>query len=68
MLALATAFGQTASMGAPAVSVLIIVHNRAHTIGAAVRSVLAQTLADFELVVVDDGSIDRTAEVVDGFD
>jgi glycosyltransferase involved in cell wall biosynthesis len=53
-------------MPGPAVSVLIIVHNRAHTIGAAVRSVLAQTLTDFELVVVDDGSTDATAEVVEG--
>jgi glycosyltransferase involved in cell wall biosynthesis len=55
-------------MRAPAVSVLIIVHNRAHTVGAAVRSVLGQTLKDFELVVVDDGSTDRTVEVVRSFD
>lgn len=54
-------------MVGPAVSVLIIVHNRAHTIGAAVRSVLRQTLRDFELVVVDDGSTDDTAKVVAGF-
>nr|WP_314444983.1 glycosyltransferase family A protein [uncultured Sphingomonas sp.] len=54
-------------MAVPSVSVLIIVHNRAETIGAAVRSVLDQTMADFELVVVDDGSTDRTAAVVEGF-
>ena len=54
-------------MSVPSVSVLIIVHNRARTIGAAVRSVLEQTLDDLELVVVDDGSTDGTAEIVERF-
>ena len=67
LLALVRGFRQTAAMGTPAVSVLIIVHNRAGTIGAAVRSVLAQTFTDFELVVADDGSTDGTAEIVGAF-
>lgn len=46
----------------PAVSVIIPTHNRWPMIGEAVDSVLAQSFQDFELIVVDDGSSDGTAE------
>jgi glycosyltransferase involved in cell wall biosynthesis len=52
---------------APRVSVCIPTYRGAATIGAAIGSVLAQTAADFELVVVDDASPDDTAEVVARF-
>jgi glycosyltransferase involved in cell wall biosynthesis len=49
---------------APAVSVCIPAYRGAAHIGEAIESVLAQTFAGFELVVVDDASPDDTAQVV----
>jgi glycosyltransferase involved in cell wall biosynthesis len=54
--------------GRPRVSVVIAVYNRAHVLGRAIQSVRAQTFQDLELLVVDDGSLDGSAEVVAPFD
>src|SRR5215510_4129929 len=51
-------------MSAPLVSVVIPVYDREDYLGDAVDSVLAQTFPSFEIVVVDDGSTDRSAEIV----
>jgi len=48
----------------PAFSVVICTYNRAPVLPRAIETVLTQDFDDFELVVVDDGSTDGTAEVV----
>ena len=48
----------------PYVSVVIPTYNRATLLGRSIKSVLNQTFQDFEIIVVDDASADKTEEVV----
>jgi hypothetical protein len=48
----------------PRVSVILPVFNAARTVQPAIDSVLAQTLTDFEVVAVDDGSTDGSVEIL----
>ena len=50
-----------------AISVILPVHNRADVLPRAIESVLAQELADFELIVVDDGSSDESASIAQSY-
>src|SRR5882762_251911 len=50
------------------VSVILPTYNRRETIQAAIASVQRQTFADWELIVVDDGSTDDTAAMIEGSD
>ena len=51
----------------PAISVLMPVRDARETVEAAVWSVLEQSCADWELVLVDDGSQDGTTEILKRF-
>ena len=51
----------------PAVSVVVATRNYGRYLAGAVRSVLAQTFTDLEVIVIDDGSTDDTPEVVRRF-
>lgn len=51
----------------PTFSVVMAAYNSALTIGEAIESVRCQTRSDWELLVVDDGSRDRTAGVAEAF-
>ena len=59
--------GNATNESPPAFSVVMAAHNSAPTIGEAIESVRCQTRSDWELVVVDDGSSDGTADVVEAF-
>jgi len=51
----------------PTVSIIIPTYQRSHWVGEAIESVLAQTYKDYEIIVVNDGSTDNTAEVLNQF-
>jgi hypothetical protein len=50
----------------PRISVLMTTWNGAASIGASIASILGQSFADFEMVVVDDGSTDGTPAILAG--
>lgn len=51
----------------PKISVCIPTYNYARYLPQAIESVLSQSLADFELLIIDDGSADETKDVVEGY-
>ncbi len=54
-------------MNVPAVSVVLPAYNCEKYIAKAIESVLHQTFIDFEFIIINDGSADRTEEVIKSF-
>jgi Glycosyl transferase family 2 len=52
-------------MSPPIVSVILPVYNCKEYLSAAIKSVVNQTFADFELIIIDDGSTDDSPSVLD---
>lgn len=57
----------TSDRAAPAVSIVIPVYNAEPYLAESIKSVLAQTWTDFELIIIDDCSKDRSPEIVQSF-
>ena len=53
---------------APRVSVVMAAYNSRRYVRETIESVLAQTMPDFELIVIDDGSSDDTVDIVGSYD
>ena len=53
-----------AGHNAPLISVILPTFDRADLLPRSIASVLDQTFTDWELIIIDDGSTDNTAEVV----
>lgn len=50
------------------ISIIIPLYNKQDTVARTLDSILSQSFAEFEIVVVDDGSTDNSAAVVQGYD
>ena len=59
--------GEIASPAVPLLSIVMPVKDGAQYIGQAIDSLLKQTFTDFELIVIDDGSQDATAQIVKAY-
>jgi glycosyltransferase involved in cell wall biosynthesis len=62
-----TSLARCVPKSAPLLSFIVLSYNYQHYIGTTIRSILNQTVQDFEIVVVDDASTDASREVVRDF-
>lgn len=54
-------------MGRVKISVIMLTYNREDLVAGAIESILAQTFADFELIIVDNGSQDNSGGIADSY-
>lgn len=54
-------------MHSPVVSIILPAYNRAAVLPRAIKSVMRQTVRDFELIIIDDASTDKTAELLNAY-
>lgn len=52
----------------PFFSIIIPTYNRAHILQRAIHSIITQSFRDYEIIIVDDGSTDKTKQVVHGIE
>ena len=55
------------NMNSPQISVIIPCYNAEATIHETIASILEQTFTDFEIIIINDGSIDNTLQVINQF-
>lgn len=51
----------------PFVSIGLSVFNAENFVGYAIKSIINQSFTDFELIITDDGSVDRTSSIIESF-
>ena len=54
-------------MNKPIISVVLPVYNEEKFIGECIESILNQTYRDFELIIINDASTDRSAEIINSY-
>ena len=51
----------------PKISVLMATHNREKFVAESIESILSQTFRDFEFIIIDDASTDKTLSIIEKY-